>query len=382
MMNVHSILINAVSPALFAFNEFELADFYMVDAPWGAKKGDQVTDQDLISIAFWLSNNYGGFEPSKDKLLDAIKAIAHSNRFHPVRAYISALEWDGVGRLDSWLKTYVNAEAREPYLSQVSRKLLIAMVARAFEPGCQFDQVMILEGVQGCGKSTTARMLGGEWFTDAALNIGDKDAVLAMRGQWVVEIGELSAMNKGEVNAIKAFISQRADRIRAPYGRLTENHPRQCVFIGTTNNSEYLRDTTGNRRFWPVKVGECNTAALKRDRDQLIAEARFHYELVEPLYLTGKAAEQALLEAEGREVHDHWEDKLREFFEGELPEGFSLLKFRVQDLFEFGPLATERSSPYEFQRAKNVLRKLGFREIRVDGYRFWRKDTKESAGEC
>ena len=370
--NVKLILQNEVAPELFRHNEFAGSDIYGCRAPWGGEKGREVRDIDIINIKFWLAERFR-FEPSSDKINEAITQIASENKFHPVRDYLDSLEWDGVSRIDTWMRDYLGAEAPEPYLSAISRKVLVAMVARIYEPGKKFDQVLILEGSQGIGKSTSIRALASDkWFSDAHINISDKDAVLSMRAVWLVELGELSGMRKADVDQLKEFISRTNDRIRVPYGRRTESFPRQCVFIGTTNSSEYLKDITGNRRFWPVTVGVCDFDGIRAIRDQLFAEARFAYELGEPLYLEEKtAAVIAVKEQEQRTFVDSWAEIIGTFLEGK-PENFDTNLFSIHDLFESGPLQTAREDRANQMRAAEALRVLGYgRKRETAGTRRW-----------
>lgn len=377
LKNVILILSNEAGATVFKRDEFANAEIYGLDAPWGSKRGAEVNDLDQIRIKTWLAAQYR-FEPSKDRIEEAISRIADLNRFHPVREYLDALDWDGKPRLDTWLKRYLNASAPEPYLSAVSRKVLCAMIARIYRPGTKFDQVLILEGVQGVGKSTALRFLASDaWFTDAKFNVTDKDAVVGMRSIWLVELGELSGMRSADVDDLKAFISKTTDRIRVPYGRRAEDFPRQCVFIGTTNRDEYLKDPTGNRRFWPVKVGECDFRAIRRDRDQLLAEAKFAYELGEPLYLEDpEMVDGSIREQAAREVTDSFEEIIDRWLEEEKTEEsdggnwIPRTHFTMGDLFSsFGPLAEWKQNLPELKRAGDALRKLGFtkRQAKMKG---------------
>ncbi len=367
LRNVMLVLLNAVGKKVFVKNMFTGLDLYGMDTPWGGKKGDELHDPDLMAVKLWLTNSYR-FEPGIALINEALTLISNSNKFHPVRDYINTLKWDGVPRIDGWLKTYLGAKAAEPYLSAISRKTLVAMVARVFEPGKKFDTVLILEGIQGVGKSTVIRKLASDaWFSDGHIEIRDKDAVLSLRGVWAVELGELSALGKADVNQLKEFMSRTTDRIRVPYGHRTEAFPRQSVFIGTTNSAEYFKDMTGNRRFWPVEVGKCDFEAVERDRDQLFAEAKFNYDLGETPYLDDmEAVAGATAEQEMRTVHDAYAEKLQLFFD-ELsaqeprerafnPEYFSML-----DLFEeHGILHGVKMTQAEQNRVGVALRKLGF----------------------
>jgi predicted P-loop ATPase len=198
------------------------------------------------------------------------------NKFHPVREYLASLHWDGVERIDTWLTTYGGVEDNE-YSRAVGALFLIAAVRRVRQPGCKFDEMVILEQEQqGTDKSTALATLAirDEWFTDdLPLNIEGKQVIETLRGKWIVEAGELSGMKRTDIAHLKSFLSRQIDRARLAYGRIVSEVPRQCVIVGTTNDREYLRDTTGNRRYWPVRCQRFDVAALHRDRDQLWAEA-------------------------------------------------------------------------------------------------------------
>lgn len=215
-----------------------------------------------------------GWEPKKEHVLDAVVSLCMAGRFDPVRDYLDGLEWDGLPRLDAFASTYLLAED-DALNRAIGRKTLIAAVRRVRQPGCKFDYVPVLEGPQGCGKSSAVRILAGDDnFSDkGVLHLEDRAQQEAVKGVWLYELAELAGLGKKDVNRIKAFVSQQDDRGRAAYARFVTNERRRCVFIGTTNDAEYLLDTTGNRRFWPMAVGQINLFALRRDRDQLWAEA-------------------------------------------------------------------------------------------------------------
>lgn len=368
LKNVILILRGEGGGEIFKRNEFANTEHYGLDAPWGSFSGMEITDIDTIRIKTWIADLYR-FEPSNDRINEAIAKIADMNRYHPVREYLDRLEWDGVSRIDSWLKTYLGARAPEPYLSAISRKVLCAMIARIYRPGVKFDHVLILEGTQGVGKSTALRKLAGEeWFTDAHINVSDKDAIMTMRSMWLIELGELSGMRSADVELLKEFVSRTTDRIRVPYGKRTENFPRQCIFIGTTNREEYLKDTTGNRRFWPVAVGACDFKAIEADREQLLAEAKFAWELGEPLYLEDpEMVKAATSEQEARSIHDTAVDVIADWLaqadsDELITPAIDRKKFRMEDVFGAGgPLADWKMNPMELKRASDALRKLGFK---------------------
>ncbi len=380
-MNLKKIFENE-APGCFKRDEFANAELYGCDTPWGGKEGAEVQDIDIVRIKYWFARHHR-IEPSTDKINEAIAKLADENRYHPVRDFLDTLEWDGESRLSTWLKDYHDAEAPEPYLSAVSRKVVCAMIARVYEPGCKFDQVMILEGKQGCGKSTAVSILSNPWFSDAHITIGDKDAVLAMRSIWVLELGELSGISKADTNLLKGFISSRVDRIRLPYGRRTENFPRQSILIGTTNPGDYLRDVTGNRRFWPVNVGKCDFEKLRRDRDQILAEAKVRWEFGEKLYLeTKEMNEGAVQEQEGRMHEDTWATKLGDFLESEKGKTkkerlVDLAGFPMGDLFGEDarlPFAGAKDGVAELRRAADALRACGFEKFRGStGRKLWKR---------
>ena len=364
MLNVLKILRGAESSRVFVRDDFAGREQYGHATAWGGVAGAEIRDIDVTHIKAWLAAQWR-MEPGSDKIHEAIAKIAADNRFHPVREYLDALEWDGVARLDSWLVEFMDAEGPAEYLAAVSRKVLCAMVARVYEPGVKFDHVLIMEGPQGFGKSTALRILAGDaWFTDAALDLKNKDTALSLRSKWVYELGELAGMHRSDVASLKAFITTQSDYLRAPYGRRAENYPRQCVFIGTTNDHEYLKDATGNRRFWPVKVGRCMFGALTRVRDQLFAEARFAWELGEPLYLESAAAQLGAASEQSARVHeDILVDTLRKKLAD--PDPNFEVPFTLAELFyDFGPLADIKAGYIEQRRAADALRILGYEKYR------------------
>jgi predicted P-loop ATPase len=201
---------------------------------------------------------------------------------------------------------------------------MVAAVARAIVGGVKYDYMPILAGPQGLGKSTLLATLGGKWFSDSLTTFEGKDAAEMLQGTWINEIGELAAMSKYESAQVKQFLSKRSDIYRAAYGRRTEEHPRRCVFFGTSNDSEFLRDQTGNRRFWPVDVGIRPEKLspwddLPGNVDQIWAEAVMYWRFGEPLYLTGEVEKMAIEAQEEHREASQWEGMIRDFLDTEVP---------------------------------------------------------------
>jgi putative DNA primase/helicase len=238
----------------------------------------------------------------------SVAAVAHDIRVHPVREYLDGLRWDGVYRLETWTISHLGAE--DTRLHRAFGALwMISAVARVFRPGAKVDHMLILEGPQGAKKSSALKVLASEpWFTDELAEIGSKDAAQQMRGVWIIEIAELDAIGRADVSRIKAFLTRTVDRYRPPYERYVIDVPRQCVFAGSVNPDAYLRDETGNRRFWPVRCGRIDLDALSRDRDQLWAEAVARYRQGAVWWLEGQELiALASAEQDARYLSDAWD---------------------------------------------------------------------------
>ena len=248
------------------------ADRYLIEGLKGF--GPYLDDAAMNHLRLTMDENFKFLVP-KELFFDVVFDIARHRSFHPVRDHLDALEWDGEERIATWLIR--NAGAYDtPYVRAVSELVLIAAVRRIRKPGSKFDEMMVLESSQGTDKSSALAIMAvkAEWFTDAfPLNADDKRVIEALAGKWIVEAAELKGMRRGEIESIKSMLSRQVDRARMSYGRTPIERPRQCVIVGTTNSDTYLRDTTGNRRFWPIKVGRFDLSALKAERDQLWAEA-------------------------------------------------------------------------------------------------------------
>ena len=294
--------------------------------PWEQIK-DGWKDSDNASLKVYLSRKYGVYSPTKTK--DAVLAVVTERAYHPIKDYLDALpEWDGVGRVDRLLIDYFGAEDNS-YSKAVIRKTMVAAVARIYRPGTKFDSVLILNGPQGIGKSTFFAKLAGRWFSDSLTltDMKDKSGPEKLQGYWILELGELAGMRKTDVETVKSFISRVDDKYRASYGVNVENHPRQCVIVGSTNTETgFLRDITGNRRFWPVKV---RPGAVKKswqltdaDIDQIWAETVFLYNKGEKLYLEGEEADAAVREQTSAMETDEREGLVRAYLNTLLPENW------------------------------------------------------------
>lgn len=306
------------------FNTFSNRKVFFANPIWANRnlEGKEISDAAVSQFMHHCSSNastdkIGLFEPRKDAAYLAFDQLAFENSYHPVRDYLNQLEWDGVERLDKFLIDYIRCIGPKEYIKAVGRKTLVAAIARIMKPGCKFDHMLILEGYQGIGKSTALNILGGEWFTDALGSIAHKDYIQSLEGNWIVEMGELATMGYDQNNSIKGFMSRKVDRARPAYGRTTDNFPRQCVIIGTTNDKEYLKDPSGNRRYWPVEVTSIDLKKLKEDRDQLFAEAKTVYDSrAEKLYLDSALLRKQAKEQQGlRQSEDPMTEKVRLQFE-------------------------------------------------------------------
>ena len=311
--NEANVIIALTSDPAFAgtiaFDEFCQEVVVLRPAPWDDAETEYPRpweDSDDIRLAEWLQHREVNVAPLV--VGRSVGAVAREHRIHPVRAYLDALQWDGTPRLETWTSCYLGAEPTE--LTHAMGSLwLISAVARIYRPGVKADHMLILEGEQGARKSTALKILAGEeWFTDELPDLGSKDAAIHMQGVWIVEIAELDAIGRAEVSRIKAFLTRTTDRFRPPYGRHTVEIKRQCVFAGTVNPDTYLRDETGNRRFWPIRCGEIDIQALRRDRDQLWAEAMTRFKDGAIWWLEDKELLQAACEEQDKRYQsDAWD---------------------------------------------------------------------------
>lgn len=255
---------------------------------------------------------------SFDYLERELRVIARRHSFHPVRSYLSSLHWDDRPRIDDLLSTYAGCDPSE-YTAEVGRCFMLAAVARIMDPGCKFDQMMILEGKQGSGKSSFLRALCPDesWFTDRVELTGDQGRFIeGVTGRWIVEIPEMSGFSRADMDRVKSLLSAQNDHHRLAYARSTTELPRQCVLTGSTNEKEYLRDQTGNRRFWPLATGTIDVEKLKADRDQLWAEAVKRYKSGEAWMMRQEVWASAASEQAARTAPDAIAETLSDLLGG------------------------------------------------------------------
>ncbi len=282
-------------------------------------------DADDAQLISYVDLTYGTFSARNYDI--AVTKVADDRSYHPIREFLASLpEWDKVPRVDTILVDFLGA-SDNAYVRAVTRKTLCGAIARVMNPGCKFDTMLVLNGPQGKGKSTLISKLCGEWFNDSLLlnDTKDKTAAEKLQGYWILEIGELAGLKKTEIETLRGFLSRQNDIYRASFGRRATPHPRQCVFIGTTNaENGYLRDTAGNRRFWPVKTpGDAARASWEMTEEeirQIWAEALVRYKEGEPLHLDNELAGMALKEQQIAMEVDEREGMVRDYLEMPLPE--------------------------------------------------------------
>ena len=306
--NARLAVTHAPEFAGLALDEFSGKLIRPVTAPWPASS-TQWSDEDSIELSAWLHRKH--IEIGKETAHDAVQITAARNRIHPVRNYLESLEWDGEPRVDSWLTRYVGVTA-DRYTAAAGRCWLISAVARILQPGCKADVALLLIGPEGARKSTVCRILGEPWFSDDIPDLGNKDAQMHMTGHWILELGELASLNKAALVTVKSWMSRSEDIYRPAYGRTIVHRPRQCVFIATSNEGEPLKDTTGNRRFWPVEVGRIDTDALADEKDQLWAEALDLFRAGAPWWFTDAATIEAARNEQTSRLDLHvWHDRIK-----------------------------------------------------------------------
>jgi putative DNA primase/helicase len=369
---------------LFGFNETFQSVQFLKDYE-DIKKGTILRDDHVVAIRWHLTKEENS-HINTTELEQAIQNQAFKHKINPVRNYLDGLKWDGDFRLDTWLSKYAGVVQNE-YIKEIGRICLLAAVGRVYEPGVKYDNLLVIEGEQGAGKSRFVEALGGEWFLDMAVKESDKDIVDEMRGAWIIEISELAGFSKKEVDWLKAFLSRRTDRCRLSYGRRSQDFPRQSIFIGTMNPSgdnTYLKDDTGNRRFWPITAGEIDVEGLKKARNQLFAEAVYEWKKGGVnLFLQGTPLEMAENEQTQRNMVDPWSYAVRR---GTI--GFT--EIMMPELMNMVGLRTEFHGIAETMRLGRIMKNLGWiKKQKHTGERYYirkedlyaDKKTSEGPGE-
>jgi predicted P-loop ATPase len=362
---------------LFAYDDMLRAPVLLADVPGiviehgGWFQPRPVRDPDVTALQEFLQRE--GIETlGKDVVHQAVDLRARERSFHPVRDYLNVLTWDGTPRVPHWLSTYLGTTDNQ-YHGTIGQLFLVMMVARIFSPGCKADYMLVLEGPQGSLKSSACQVLAGNWFSDALPEIGDagKDVAQHLNGKWLIEVAELSALDRAEASKLKAFITRNTERYRPSYGRKEVIEPRQCVFIGTTNETVYLRDKTGGRRFWPVIVGHVDIDRLIADRDQLFAEAATLYHAGHRWWPDAQFERNVIApEQDARYEADAWEEVITTFLRDRTRT--TVLEIARDAL----SLTTDRLGTADQRRITAALRRLGWCEQRTSSARHWGLPTR------
>lgn len=336
--NVMIILLN--DPRIngaFYYDAFKERPIISGDLPWVKYKkrvSNIWTDSDDAGLRRFLELEYK--VESAAKIRDAVELAMLERSRHPVREYLEDLNWDMEPRIDTLFIDYLGAEDSE-YTRAVSRAALIGAVARIMRPGCKHDHMLVLVGPQGCRKSTTLAKLGGEWFSDSLYTLSGKDAYEQIQGYWIIEMGEMAAAKKSEIEQIKQFMSKQSDNYRAAYARRTQEHLRQCAFFGSTNDNDFLKDPTGARRFWPVMVNRTGTTMVDKLTPEVVAqmwaEAMHYFNAGEKWYLTGDVENTAReIQAQHTEISDKT-GLVQAFIERDIPKNWDQMNLDERRLF-------------------------------------------------
>ena len=317
-------------------DEFASCGMVIGKVPWSKEDGRRRwKDSDDAGFYRYMETFYR--ITGREKLDNALLIVSSENRINDVRDYLQGLKWDGIRRIEGLLSEYLGAEDNA-YTRAVMRKSLCAAVARAITGGVKFDYMPIFVGPQGIGKSTFLRILGKSWFSDSLTTFEGKEAAELIQGTWLNEVGELTAFTKQETQVIKQFLSKTDDIYRAAYGRRTDKYPRRCVFFGTSNDAEFLKDSTGNRRFWPVDVGiyEAKKSVwekLPQEVDQIWAEAYTYWQMGEGLYLPKEIEQMAEAAQEEHRESSGKEGIIQIFLEREIPENWESMDLMQRRMF-------------------------------------------------
>jgi len=379
--NIRIILANDYRiKGTFGWDGFAQRIAILKNPSWRAEDDKEIYWQDGDDSELrYLMETYYGID-SRQKLEDETLNTANRNGFHRVREYLEGIVWDGNKRIDTLFIDYLGAEDT-PYVRTVTRKMLIAAVGRVMKPGIKFDNMLVLEGRQGIGKSYILKKLGGKWFSDSLTTVTGKEAYEQLRGCWIIEMAELAAIRKSEVEAIKQFISKQVDTYRVAYGKRLSEFPRQCVFFGTTNEMTFLKDRTGNRRFWPVRVGmQKNTKSLWSENidseiDQVWAEAVKAWKDGEGIWI-GEEMEETAREIQAQHTEDNpLVGVIQEYLETEVPKNWYTLDVQTRREFLKGEIEIDMTG--SFKRNKICHLEIWCEVMGGDLKRFTNQDRRE-----
>lgn len=352
----------------FRFNEMRQESWLHAPVPNGhpgESPPKKINDDDISRLQEWLQAS-GIRRVGREIVGQAVEERAREFRYHPVREYLESLTWDGTKRIDHWLTRYMMAKGNYDYLAAIGSMFLIAMVARIFEPGCKCDYMLVLEGGQGSQKSAACSILAGaEYFSDSLGDVTGKDAKQHMRGKWLVEESELANFGRATTESLKAFLTRTTEKYRPPYAKHQVEERRQCVIVGTTNKTDWNKDDTGARRFWPVTVGDViDVEGLRRDRDQLFAEAVCLYKNGAQWW-PDRAFEARVIkpEQEARRQIDVWEEPIFKYLRGVSRRQISVMDVAIECL----ELEKGRVGTADQNRIKSAMSLAG-----------WRKDPKRT----
>lgn len=358
-------------------DEFACCGMALGKLPWDSRNEKRRwKDVDDAGFYRYLEMFYG--ITGREKLDNALMLVSAQNKINDVKQYLQGLTWDGVKRVDTLLSVYLGAEDT-PYTRAVMRKSLCAAVGRAIVGGIKYDYMPIFTGPQGIGKSTFLAILGRGWFSDSLTTFEGKEAAELIQGTWINEIGELSAFTKQETQVIKQFLSKTDDIYRAAYGRRTDKYPRRCVFFGTSNDSEFLKDMTGNRRFWPVDVGlhpakKSVWKELPLEVDQVWAEAYAYWMMGEPLYLPKEIEALAQEQQESHREASGKEGMIADFLESPVPENWEQMDILGRRMFLSGNVHGEAALSV---RQKVCAVEIWAECFRQDPAKIQRRDSNE-----
>lgn len=386
---VHILRNHEDCKGMLAFDQYAELTMKVKPPPWHGDhpfKVGEWSEVDDYKFRLWLSDRF--CEAKEKDVMQAVTLVAREHTWHPLIEWLEGVQWDGTHRLKTWLIDYLGCckgrdfeklelaerDKTAAYVEAVGTKWMIGAVGRVFTAarngavtGSQMDTMLILEGEQGLMKSTALRVLGDEWFTDEKLDFGNKDSFLILQGRWIIEMAELEGLNKADTSATKHFITKREDLFRAPYGRKLEKKPRRCAFAGTVNHDAYLKDDSGNRRFWPVACTSIDIEGLRANVRQLWAEAVHRFKAGERWWVEVHERELFTVEQDKRFQEDAWQEPIEDYLVGKkLVSTGELLEHALK-------IDKPRWDRMAMMRAGSILRRLGWlrRQLMTAGRRQW-----------